>query len=75
MWDSAIEREDKRDELGSRFEGFVEFEDSREKKFDNPAILDWEQSSQHNVRCRPTRRIGQGGGGKTFRNLSRSQKL
>jgi hypothetical protein len=42
MWDSAIERISKRDELGSRFEGLVKFEDSRGNKFDNPAILDWD---------------------------------
>jgi hypothetical protein len=42
MWDSAIERHNKRDELGSRFEGLVNFEDSRGHKFNNPAILDWD---------------------------------
>lgn len=41
MWDSAIPREDKRDELGSRFEGSVEFQDHDGNKFENRAILDW----------------------------------
>lgn len=42
MWDAATERYNKRDELGSRFEGLVTFEDSRKNKFKNPAILDWD---------------------------------
>ncbi len=42
MWDAATERHDKRHELGSRFEGSVSFEDSRKRKFENPAILDWD---------------------------------
>ena len=42
MWDAATQRHDRRDELGSRFEGSVSFEDSRKHKFENPAILDWD---------------------------------
>jgi hypothetical protein len=42
MWDAATQRHDKRDELGTRFEGLVTFEDSRKHKFENPAILDWD---------------------------------
>jgi hypothetical protein len=42
MWDAATSRHPKRDELGSRFTGVVNFEDRRGKKFDNPAILDWD---------------------------------
>lgn len=41
MWDAATERYSRRHELGSRFEGFVSFQDSRKNKFQNPAILDW----------------------------------
>jgi hypothetical protein len=42
MWDAATERYGKRDELGSRFKGFVKFQDSRRNKFKNLAILDWD---------------------------------
>lgn len=42
FWDSSINRYDKRNELGSRFEGSVSFEDSRGNKFRNPSILDWD---------------------------------
>lgn len=42
MWDAATQRHDRRDELDSRFEGSVTFEDSRGHKFENPAILDWD---------------------------------
>lgn len=42
FWDSSISRYDKRDELGSRFEGSVSFQDSRGNKFENPSILDWD---------------------------------
>ncbi|BBZ43975.1 hypothetical protein MPRM_12560 [Mycobacterium parmense] len=41
MWDSSTARYDKRDELGSRFEGSVRFQDSRRNRFENRAILDW----------------------------------
>jgi hypothetical protein len=41
MWDAATARYGHRHELGSRFEGFVSFQDSRKNKFQNPAILDW----------------------------------
>lgn len=42
FWDSSINRYEKRDELGSRFEGSVSFEDSRGNEFENPSILDWD---------------------------------
>jgi hypothetical protein len=42
MWDAATERYNKRDELGSRFRGWVKFQDSRRNKFKNLAILDWD---------------------------------
>lgn len=42
MWDAATERNAKRNELGSRFEGLVTFKDSRGNRFENPAILDWD---------------------------------
>jgi hypothetical protein len=42
MWDAATERYNKRDELRSRFQGLVKFQDSRRNKFKNLAILDWD---------------------------------
>jgi len=42
MWGSAISREDKRDELGSRFVGEVTYEDQDKKQFRSPSILDWD---------------------------------
>jgi hypothetical protein len=53
LWDSAIEREqhrndnDGRDVLGSRFEGTVKFRDSGGDRYTNRAILDW--NSFHNI--------------------------
>lgn len=41
MWDAATERYNRRDELRSRFQGLVKFQDSRRNKFRNLAILDW----------------------------------
>ncbi len=42
MWDAATERYNKRDELRSRFQELVKFQDSRRNKFKNLAILDWD---------------------------------
>jgi hypothetical protein len=41
MWDAATARYSHRHELGSRFTGFVTFQDSRNNSFHNPVILDW----------------------------------